>query len=159
MTSGFAGLTLFFHPGSLSGSRFRLLGRQRSEPNAYQIAFAQRPESRQPAGRLETPLMLTPTLIMYQGLAWVDPQTHQLLRMRTDLLAPRRDVYLARQTTEIWYGEVHFTSNSQAFWLPREVLVTLEWNGQVYRNRHRYSDYLVFSVESQDKLVQPKIKK
>lgn len=159
MTSGFAGLALFFHPGSLAGSRFRLLGRQSSEPRAYLIAFAQRPESGQLTGRLRTPLMVNPALIMYQGMAWIDPVTHQIVRMRTDLLAPRRDVYLARQTTEIWYGEVLFTSSTQTFWLPREVLVTLEWNGQFYRNRHRYSDYLVFSVESRDKLEQPKIKK
>jgi hypothetical protein len=159
ITSGFAGLAIFFHPQYKEGSRFRLLGRQRSESNAYVIAFAQRPENGQPTGTLETPLMLTPAVIMYQGLAWVDPQTHQILRMRTDLLAPRRDVLLARQTTEIWFNEVRFKDSPHAFWLPREVLVTMEWNGRTYRNRHRYSDYLVFSVESLDKLEQPKIKK
>lgn len=159
MTSGFAGLVLFFHPGSVTTCRFRLLGRQRSEPGAYLIAFAQRPDG--PAvGSMRTPLMSTSAVsIMYQGLAWVDPRTHQILRMRTELLAPRIDVYLARQTTEIWYAEVRFASSAQTFWLPREVLATFEWRGQVYRNRHLYSDYLVFSVESQDKLVQPKIKK
>ena len=159
MTSGFAGVALFFHPGSQAQSRFRLLGRQRSKPNAYVIAFAQRPEKAQPTGRLKTPYMLAPARLMFQGLAWVDPRSHQILRMRTDLLAPRRDVMLARQTTEIWFSEVHFSSNPRVFWLPHEVLVTVEWNGQIYRNRHRYSDYLVFSVESNDKLEQPRIKK
>jgi len=96
---------------------------------------------------------------MYQGFAWVDPQSHQILRMRTDLLAPRSDVRLPRQTTEIRFGEVHFDSYSQAFWLPREVLVTVEYERQIYRNRHLYSDYLVFLVESKDKLEQPRIKK
>jgi hypothetical protein len=79
--------------------------------------------------------------------------------MRTDLLAPRSDVLLARQTTEIWYQEVHFADVPQVFQLPREVLVTTDFNGQTYRNRHRYSDYVVFSVESRDKLEQPRIKK
>jgi len=159
ITSGFAGVATFFHPQYREGSRFRLLGRQRSESNAYVIAFAQWPENGQPTGTFESPFMLTPAVIMYQGLAWVDPQTHQILRMRTDLLAPRKDVLLARQTTEIWFNEVRFIDIPHAFWLPREVLVTMEWNGQTYRNRHRYSEYLVFSVESLDKLQQPKIKK
>jgi hypothetical protein len=159
ITSGFAGMVLFFHPQYQICSRFRFLGRQRSEPNAYVIAFAQDPENGQPTGTLETPLTLTPATILYQGLAWVDPQTHQILRMRIDLLAPRQDVLLARQTTEIWFHEVHFKDSPHPFWLPREVLVTIDWNGRTYINRHRYSDYLVFSVESLDKLERPKIKK
>ncbi len=159
MTSGFAGLALFFHTDSLSGSRFRLLGRERSEPGNYVLAFAQRPETAHPTGQLRTFLLWEPALILYQGIAWVDPGNHQIVRMRTDLLAPRTDVYLSRQSTEIWYGEVRFATSAHAFWLPREVLVTMVWAGQVYRNRHRYSDYLVFSVESRDKLEQPKIKK
>jgi hypothetical protein len=159
LTSGHASAAIFFHPQYQESSRFRVLGRQRAEPNACVIAFAQKPENGRPAGRFESQLMLKSALIMYQGLAWIDPGTHQILRMRTDLLAPRRDVLLARQTTEIWYHEVRFTDIPRVFWLPREVLVTIDWNGQIYRNRHRYSDYVVFSVESRDKLEQAKIKK
>jgi hypothetical protein len=159
MTSGFAGLATFFHPQYQDGSRFRLLGRQSSESDAYVIAFAQSPENGRPTGSFESMLMLTPAVILYQGLAWVDPQTHQILRMRTDLLAPRKDILLARQTTEIWFHEVRFQDSPHAFWLPREVLVTTEWSGWTFRNRHRYSEYLVFSVESLDKLEHPKIKK
>jgi len=159
LTSGFAGLAILFHPEYQEASRFRLLGRQHAESNPYVIAFAQKPEDGRPTGIFETPLMLMPAHIMHQGLAWVDPRTHQILRMRIDLLAPRKDVLLARQTTEIWFQEVRFQDSPHPFWLPREVLVTVEWNSQTYRNRHRYSEYLVFSVESRDKLEQPKIKK
>ena len=97
--------------------------------------------------------------MMYHGLAWIDPRNHQILRMRTDLLAPRMDVLLARLTTEVWYREEHFSASPQAFWLPREVVVTIGWNGRVYKNRHRYSEYRVFSVVSDDKLHQLTIKK
>jgi len=159
LTSGHAGVAIFFHPLYQDSSRFRILGRQRAESKAWVIAFAQKPEDGRPAGRFESELILTTARIMYQGLAWIDPGTHQILRMRTDLLAPRSDVLLARQTTEIWYQEVHFADVPQVFQLPREVLVTTDFNGQTYRNRHRYSDYVVFSVESRDKLEQPRIKK
>ncbi len=158
MSSGFAGLVLIFHTSSLTNSRFRILGRQKAEPGAYLIAFAQRPENGQPWGKFATPF-LPPASIMYQGFAWVDPTNYQILRMRTDLLAPRRDVLLSRQTTEIWFSEVHFNSSPRAFWLPHEVLVTIEYSGQIQRNRHLYSEFLVFVVESKDKLEQPKIKK
>ena len=159
INSGFAGLSIFFHPQHQQDCRFRLLGRQTADSKAYLIAFAQKPETKLAMSTFESPSMLRPALIMYQGLAWVDPENHQILRIRTDLLAPRKDVLLAKQTTEVWYQEVHFRDRPHAFWLPREVQVTIEWNDITYRNRHRYSEYMVFSVESRDKLEQLKIKK
>jgi hypothetical protein len=159
MTSGFAGLVMFLHPQHRDDCRFRLLGRQKSEPRAYVIAFSQKVESGRPTGKFKGPGMFGLALMMYQGLAWIDPQSHQIVRMRTDLLAPRMDVLLARLTTETWFREVRFSTSPQAFWLPREVVVTIEWKGQVFKNRHLYSEYRVFSVVSDDKLQQPIIKK
>lgn len=159
INSGFAGLSIFFHPQHQQDCRFRLLGRQTADSKAYLIAFAQKPETRLALSTFASPTTLRPALIMYQGLAWVDSENRQILRIRTDLLAPRKDVLLAKQTTEVWYQEVHFRDSSHAFWLPREVQVTIEWNDITYRNRHRYSEYMVFSVESRDKLDQLKIKK
>ncbi len=159
ITSGFAGLSIFFHPQHQQDCRFRLLGRQTADSKAYLIAFAQKPETKLAISTFASPTTLRPALIMYQGLAWVDPENHQILRLRTDLLAPRIDVLLAKQTTEVWYQEVHFRDSSHAFWLPREVQVTIEWSDMTYRNRHRYSEYMVFSVESRDKLEQLKVKK
>ncbi len=159
MTWGFAGISIFFHPQFQDSVRYRLLGRQISQPRAYVIAFSQKAEPGRPTGTFEVTGMIQPALTMYRGLAWIDPQSHQIVRMRTDLLAPRMDVLLARQTTEIWFHEVRFSTNPQVFWLPREVVVTTEWKGEVCKNRHLYSEYRVFSVVSDDKLQQPKIKK
>ena len=159
LTSGFAGMSIFFHAQVQNRVRFRLLGRQNSAPNVYIVAFAQKAQRGQATGTFRSPGMYVPVHLMYQGFAWIDPVTYQILRMRIDLLAPRMDALLARQTTEIWFSEVHFNEISQSFWVPQEVVVTIDWAGHLYQNRHSYSDYLVFSVESQDKLVHPVIKK
>jgi hypothetical protein len=74
--------------------------------------------------------------------------------MRTDLLKPLPKVRLVRQTTEIHYGEVHFKQIPLAFWLPREVTVTVQWKGRVFRNSHRYSDFRLFNVETREKRKQ-----
>jgi len=158
-TSGFAGLCMFFHPRHQFGSQFRYLGKQRSSPNADLIAFAQKPESGDALGSYQTMAMPAPVPLLYQGLVWVNPDTYQILRMRTDLLTRRADVDLSRQTSEIWYSEVHFQSVPQSFWLPREVVVTSESSGWMFRNVHRYSDYRIFTVETQDKVEPPQIKK
>jgi len=158
LASGFAATTVFLHPLYQATSRFRYLGMQRSDPEAMVIAFAQKPGSGVYLGTFST-LGLPTTPLFYQGIAWVDPRTNQIVRMRTDLLTPRGDVGLTRQTSEIWFSEVQFNTVSRTFWLPHEVVVTAQWFGQTLRNRHQYSDYAVFLVESSEKIELPKIKK
>jgi len=157
-TSGYAGLCVFFHPRHQFGSEFRYVGKQGASPNADLIAFAQKPGSGDALVGYQTATMPAPVPLLYQGFVWVDPGDFQILRMRTDLLAPRVDIDLTRQTSEIWFSEVRFQSVPQSFWLPREVVVTSESSGWVFRNIHRYSDYRVFTVEAQEK-VEPFKKK
>ena len=45
---------------------------------------------------------------------------------------------------------------AQKFWLPEAVTVTLNWNGRIYRNNHVYSEFLVSSVQSTQKIGKPK---
>jgi len=78
--------------------------------------------------------------------------------MRTDLLAPRDDIGLAKQTTEIEFGEVHLPRVSSPLWLPREVVVTTESKGRILRNRHHYSNYKLFAAESTIKPIEPDLK-
>ena len=152
VTSGFAGQCVFLHPSHQYGSRFRYLGRQPSEPRAHVIAFAQKPEVGDFLnfinGTVSTPALL-------QGLLWIEPDTCQIVRMRTDLLEPDLRNRVTRQTTESWFSEVHFDDPSQSFWLPRRVLVTIEYEQRIFRNQHSYSDYKLFSVSSLDKITRP----
>ncbi len=157
-TSGFTAAGIVFHPNYQIISRFRYLGRQSSDGKAYLIGFAQKPETGVFVGAFRVEGM-PPNPVYFQGLAWIDPETFQILRLRTDLLVPRTDIGLVRQTSEIWFHEVRFTEVAQSFWLPREVVVTATSYDQRFRSRHQYSEYIVFVVESRDKLEMPKIKK
>jgi len=84
-------------------------------------------------------------------VAWVDCGTGHIIRMRTDLLKPASKVRLTRQTTEIQFSEVHFNEMTSTFWLPSEVVVTVEWKGRTFRNVHQYSDFKLFNVQSEEK--------
>lgn len=146
-----------FHPLHQAESRFRLLGTD-SKPRAYVIAFAQRPEAARHVGEfdVEDPDWLgREVFILVQGVVWVDPQSCQIVRVHTELLAPRYDVGLARDTTEIECAEIRFPGITRSFWLPREAVVTSLFRNMTYRNRHRYSDYRLFSVETKDKVNPP----
>ncbi len=155
LTSGFASLPAFLHPMYQPGSRFRYIGKQDSPPVSYVIAFAQNPAS---------PKLLGGTFgaaensgcMLFQGLVWIDPEIYQIIRMHVELLAPRYDLEIASQTTDMWMSEVLLGPQSRSYWMPREVVVTNEWRSFIYRNLHRYSDYRLFTVESYEKREIPK---
>ena len=149
-TSGFACTSLHFHPMYQSGAAFRFLGRQKlNGRETFVISFAQRPEAAQRIGRFDVDGKSVPVLV--QGLVWVDGEKYQILRMRTDLLKPPPNSRLERQTTDIQYGEVQFKEVPTPLWLPREVTVTVQWKGKTFRNLHRYSDFRVFKVETEER--------
>jgi hypothetical protein len=149
LTSGFALECVLFYPGYQKTIRYRYLGRQSSPPYAHLIAFAQVPERGGVPGQFNTDHFSV--TVWGQGLAWVDPKSYQIVRMKIDLLQPRPEAGLSRQTTEITYAEYRFSTMGSSFWLPREVFVTIGFRNEIFRNTHRYSGYKLFTVESFEK--------
>jgi len=155
LTSGFASASLIFHPVYQSEATFRYLGRQKvNGRDTHVVAFAQRPTHAHLYGSFKEGQIQVTTFT--QGLAWIDSQNYQIVRLRTDLLKPLPEVALKRQTTQIDFSEVHFKSLPEGFWLPREVAVTVDWHGRVLRNDHEYSDFKVFNVDATQKVGKPK---
>jgi len=155
LTSGFASSSLFFHPKYQSQATFRYLGRQKVNGRyAYVIAFAQQPGKARFYGTFRTDSNVVTTFS--QGLAWVDSQSYEISRLRTDLLVPLSEVNLERETTEIDFWPVYFKGIGQGFTLPRQVTVIVDWKGRRLRNEHRYSEYKLFRVEATEKPEKPK---
>ncbi len=149
-TSGFACTSLHLHPAYRAKVNLRLLGRQMvDERRTWVIAFAQRPENALVLARFDAEGKSSPMLV--QGVAWIDPENFQILRLHADLLKPPPNTHLTKQTTDIRYGEVGFKEVASTLWLPTEVTVTVHWKGRTFRNRHHYSDYMMFNVETEEK--------
>lgn len=148
---------IHFYPAYQTDSNFRYLGLS-SKPKAYVIAFAQRPDAAREVARVgvwDPDLAHQKILMLIQGIVWIDPDTYQIIRAHTELLRPRIDIGLSRNTTEIECAEEKFEGVSRSFWLPREALVTSVFRNYTYKNRHRYTDYRLFTVETQDKVNPP----
>jgi tetratricopeptide (TPR) repeat protein len=155
LTSGFASASLLFHPRYQSQASFHYLGRQKvNGRDTYVIAFAQLPAKARLMGGFKSGQIKMTTLC--QGLAWVDTESYEITRLRTDLLMPLPEISLERQTTEIDFGEVHFKGISKGFPVPQQVTVTVDWNGKHFRNEHRYSEFKLFKVETSEKMGKPK---
>jgi hypothetical protein len=147
LTQGFAADSIFFDKVFQSNSRFRYLGTDKiGKRETDVIAFAQDPNAR-PVVELAQ-MGNQSAVILVQGVAWIDPVTYQIVRLRTDLLAPPPLLDLAKQTTQIEYQQVRFKDVPDTLWLPREVRVTVVWNGQTFRNISSYSKYQLFKVNT-----------
>jgi hypothetical protein len=155
LTSGFVSAPLVFHPAYQKGSTFRLLGRQKLKSrNTFLIAYAQEPAKARLYGTFQQGKNISVTYS--QGMAWIDSENFHIVRLITDLLRPAPLIRLDKETTEIGFSEVQFKKLARKFWLPDDVMVTLDWNGRILRNKHAYSDFLVSNVDSSQKIGKPK---
>jgi hypothetical protein len=153
VTYGFALSCIYFSTALQSESTFRYLGEQRiGSQNTHVVAFAQRPGAatttvtvRGPGGAAEQMLV--------QGIAWVDKSNFEIIKIRTDLLAPHPEIGLDRQTTEVTLSEVRLRGIASPLWLPKVVKVYLRFYGHDFENEHRYANYRRYRVSA--KMIVP----
>ncbi len=148
VTHGFALSCVYFSMAFQSESTFRYLGEQRiGSQNTYVVAFAQRPghatmtETVRGAGHSVVQMLV-------QRVAWVDKSNFQIIKIQTDLLAPRPEVGLDRQTTEVTLSEVRLRDIPSPLWLPKVVKVDIRFDGLNFRNEHHYANYRQYRVSS-----------
>jgi hypothetical protein len=147
VSSGFASSTFLFATSFQVESTFRHLGDERiGNHNTYVVAFAQRPSEATItvpwSGQGDSVQMLV------QGIAWVDKNNFQIIRLRTDLLAPRPEIGLAQLTTDLTFSEVDIPNVVISLWLPSVVNVFVEEidfrkqvKGRRFTDVYRFTDY------------------
>ncbi len=154
VTRGFTSMLVHFHPIYQPDSTFRYLGRQVTRDRQSDVVyFAQIPEKARIKEALNTDERSI--LILVQGLAWIDPVSYQIVRMRTDVLFPLDDPYLRQETTDSQFAAVRFPGDAQPMWLPADVAVTVGWNRQSFLNDHHYSNFKLFRVLTQTQAMSP----
>jgi hypothetical protein len=163
VSRGFAMTSNFFASGWQHESDFRYLGDQRIDSReTYVVGLAQKPALATLVVTMKGPNDVQyPVLV--QGIAWIDKSNMQIVRMRTDLLAPHPELGLERQTTDVIFSEVRLADVAAALWLPKDVKVNVVIKGPdsenrhrqeiQYRNEHHYSDYRRYRVSV--KMVSP----
>jgi len=144
-TTGFAGIALLFGPLQQPWSDFRHLGEQTVDGYSAQVVtFAEHVWPVAVSGRMV--FRGGSIALLLHGVAWIRASDYQVLKMRTDLLAPVPP--LERLTTQVRFANCHLEGGPTELWLPQEVQVTANVGRAVFTNRHTYSDYRLFRVES-----------
>lgn len=146
-TSGFAFIWLTFDPANRPDSRFRYLGTENVKgKNVFVVGFCQRP------GHVRDPSIFTgfgrQVSVLFQGIAWIDPSSFRVLRIRTDILAPLPMIHLRSESSVVDFEAVRVPQVAVPLWLPQAAVVRADFDGAVYQNDHRYSDYQLFEVKS-----------
>jgi hypothetical protein len=148
MTSNFASSWLYLSPADQQANRFRYFGTQTiRNRHCHVVGFAQDPARTRSGGEFYSQGR-TPVIILMQGLAWIDPETFQVLRTQTWLLAPRPDVGLESEDSTVDFYPVQASGFEGTLWLPRDVKVGITYQGFRVSNTHHYSNFKLFRVES-----------
>jgi hypothetical protein len=147
ITSDFVSTGLYLTSAHQPDSSFRYFGMEAiRKRECHVVAFAQVPERVHTIGlfivRGKTAALLT------QGLAWIDSETFQLLRVTIWLLAPRGDVGLKSVISTVDFFPDQPSGTERTLWLPRDVTVVGTYQGVTFHNKHHYSDFKLFRVES-----------
>ncbi len=147
ITSNFSSSWTYFSPPEQNDSRFRYFGTQSIEKReCFVVGFAQRPETAHNVSgfRLED----GSAVLLVQGIAWIDKESFEILRINTWLLASREDIGLQADQTVVDYSPILPEGYERTLWLPRDVTVTILFRNEYFRNTHRYSNFKLFRVES-----------
>jgi hypothetical protein len=146
VTSGYALSCISFATAAQSQSKFRYLGEEMIHSReTYVLGFAQQPGIATFVTRMWGNQGIHVDMLT-QGILWVDKNSFQIIRMRSDLLAPRDEIQLDQLTTDVMFGEVELQDVANPLLLPSDVEVYIESNKQKFRNVHHYASYHRYRV-------------
>jgi tetratricopeptide (TPR) repeat protein len=157
ITTGLPALVLIFHPIYAGNYDMTCEGLARLDSGlAWQVHFRQRADK--PASirgyRVGIGGHLYPAAL--RGRAWISGESFQVVRLETDLVDPMPQIRLVAEHASIEYGSVNFRQQNLNLWLPRRAEVYFDWNGLRVHRRHSFDNYLLFSVDENQRIHAPK---
>ncbi|HEX7424722.1 MAG TPA: hypothetical protein VF311_12670 [Terriglobales bacterium] len=154
-TLGLPVTAMVFHPIFVGEYNMKCEGLgQWDGHRAWQIYFQQRPDKypRLRGYRIKNQSFA----IRLKGRAWVDAETFQPLHIETDLMEPVPQILLFREHLAVDYRPVHFRKENEDLWLQQSAEVFMDYKGHHYRRVHKFTDFLMFSVETNEQVKAPK---
>ncbi len=149
-------LALMFHPYYSDDFEMRCEGRSELDGQpAWVVYFRQRADklprvrTYREGGRAYQ--------VRLKGRAWISANSYQIIRLETDMLEPIPELRLARDRIVVTYAPVKFTKRNQRIWLPQSADIYTDLGGRRYHDRHTYSDFMLFAVDTRHKVDDPQV--
>jgi hypothetical protein len=150
ITNGFALSVLIFHPHFQRSYVFENLPDQEWNGSVYhRLAFEHVRGASSP-----TALQLRDALypIEWKGTAWIDPDSGQIARLQTGLKSPMEQLGIQRVDVDVAYSS---QAASLTTWMPSTASIEAATEHQLWRNRHEFSEYRKFEVETSFEIAAP----
>lgn len=156
VTRGLAALALVFYPEYARDLEFRCegLGQWKGQ-SVWQLYFKQRSDRENRVRSIHTRRGRFP--VPLKGRVWVAANSYQILRLETDLIAPIEKAELEREHITVEYKPVSFTQRKLELWLPESAEMYAKLSGKRYRQRHQFTNFTYFSVDTKQKISDPKL--
>lgn len=156
VTRGLSALALAFHPLYAKDLDFRCdgLGQWKGK-SVWHVFFRQREGLQSRIRVYHTKQGRFPLAL--KGRAWVDANNFQILRLETDLIAPVEQVEFGREHITVDYKPVDFKNGKLKLWLPESAEMFAQIAGKRYRQKHSFSNFTYFSVDTKQKIHDPKM--
>jgi len=155
VTAGFPALALVFHPVMRGNYEMSCegLGEWHGQA-AWLVHFRQREDR---PSRIQTFKAGDKAYaVNLKGRAWVAADTFQIVRIESELVSPMRQIQFMAQHSITEYAPVHFQKKNLDVWLPKSAEVYLDLRRHRYYRRHSFDNYMLFSVESEQKVREAK---
>jgi hypothetical protein len=151
---GLPALVLIFHPYYMDDYQMTCegLGQWRGQP-AWQVHFRHR--SDRPSRIWRHRANNKSYDVKVKGRAWIAAEDYHLLHLETDLAEPIRQIRLERQHVAVEYRPMKFRKGTVQLWLPESAETQVYFEGHRLHDRHTFSNYLLFTVETIQKFPDP----
>lgn len=153
--NGFAAVALVFHPAMRDGFETTCegLGEWRGQAT-WLVRFQQRRDRPNHIHGYIVGSKIYPVDI--KGRAWITADKFDIVRIESEMISPLPEIHLLAEHQITEYGPVPFSAKKVELWLPKNVEVYLHFRGHRYYRRHTFEKYMLFSVDAQEKVRQPR---
>jgi len=151
-------LNLIFHPTHLEEFNMSCEGPSEWHGHrSWRIRFEQRLDRQATMSVLQVGSHYYTLLL--KGLALIDSDNYQILHLETDLLKPVPAIKLVALHQSVEYQPVTFFKNDSTMYLPWQASVLADFKGKRLLERHSYSDFRLFAVDTEQKIGKPTMKR
>ena len=154
-TIGTPSMVLIFHPRYAVNFKMECegLGEWRGQP-AWQVRFAQLPD--RPNRTLSFEVNGSTYNVNLRGRAWILADSFQVARLETDLEESVPKIRLRLYHESVEYRPAQSGMNNLELWLPASTELYMDFQGHRFYREHSFTDFRIFSVETQYKISDPK---
>jgi hypothetical protein len=94
--------------------------------------------------------------VSLKGRAWIAPDTGQIMHLETNLVKAVPIIELRANAVSIDYAPVDFPARHMQLWLPKSAVAYTDYGERRTIIEHTFSDFQLFSVQTQQVIEKPK---